>query len=298
MSDDIEPTSLTECADVRPGDSVCSGWGYLFLNLQRAFVSLLSGAYDSPSTDSDGELTPSLLTIAAPTNRELVFANGGSVTVEWVLLGEAASSYQVLLQSAGGAGSATANFTAAAVCDAPTPSVPDGKGRPLVLQNCATRLALPAGFSPVGGSGVITVQPFSSSGAALLTPFALGIQEMDSGSTWVPTAATVSVLLGPPFPAPPFPRPSRILASGPIVSNASGASLCLSGNATAGVVVDPCDSAAADQQWDIMENHEVHSTQTGRCLDAALGTVGKHVYTNGCVGNGVGQLWNPTSGEL
>ena len=34
LSDDIEPTSLTECADIRPGDSVCSGWGFLFLNLQ------------------------------------------------------------------------------------------------------------------------------------------------------------------------------------------------------------------------------------------------------------------------
>ena len=35
-----------------------------------------------------------------------------------------------------------------------------------------------------------------------------------------------------------------------------------------------------------------------RCLDAAIGTIGKHVYTNGSVGNEVGQVWNPTSGEL
>ena len=98
LSDDIEPTSLTECADIRPGDSVCSGWGFLFLNLQRAFVAMLGGSY--PDAPPGSSMAPSLLTIATPTNREVVDVTK-KISVSWVLLGTAAESFTIELLAAG-----------------------------------------------------------------------------------------------------------------------------------------------------------------------------------------------------
>jgi hypothetical protein len=44
LSNDIEPTSLTECGHVRQGDAGCGGWGFFYLNLMRATVALARGA--------------------------------------------------------------------------------------------------------------------------------------------------------------------------------------------------------------------------------------------------------------
>ena len=57
-------------------------------------------------------------------------------------------------------------------------------------------------------------------------------------------------------------------------------------------------SEAPEQQWQIMSSGEVHNQASGTCLDAALGTLGRHGYTNGCVGGGVGQLWRFDGGAL
>ena len=44
LSNDIEPTSLTECGYVRPGDSGCGGWGFYYLNLLAATLDLYRNA--------------------------------------------------------------------------------------------------------------------------------------------------------------------------------------------------------------------------------------------------------------
>ena len=36
LTDDIEPTSLTECGDVKANDTSCGGWGCTALNVLRA----------------------------------------------------------------------------------------------------------------------------------------------------------------------------------------------------------------------------------------------------------------------
>lgn len=291
MSDDIEPTSLTECAGIRPGDSVCSGWGFKFLNLQRAFVSLLSGYY--PDRADQTTQIPSLLTIAVPTNRELVsIASGRSVYVEWAVLGALADSFHVLLTTAAGAVIAEHNVTASAACPRAVPpsTVQDGKLRNLTFYSCYATLGL-LSASDIGGQGgeiVVKAEP-------LFTPFRLAVDQMDvfEKTGWVPVTASVSVILGPPFPAAPWEPPSkvRILATGPLTTAAAGSPLCLFADANGTAGLRECSSKDPLQVWHLMSNGEIHSVPTGRCLDAALGKLGTHIYTNVCVGNGVGQLW-------
>ena len=292
MSDDIEPTSLTECAGIRPGDSVCSGWGFKFLNLQRAFVSLLSGDY--PDRADQTAQAPTLLTIATPTNRELVsIAAGRPVYVEWAVLGALADSFHVSLTTAAGAVMAERNVTAAsAACPraVPPPTVQDGKLRNLTFYTCFTTLVV-VSASDIGGQAgqiAVTAEP-------LFTPFRLAVDQMDAfeNAAWAPVTASVSVLLGPPFPAAPWEPPSkaRILATGPLTTTAAGSPLCVYADANSTVGLRECASKDPSQVWHLMSNGEIHSVSTGRCLDAALGKLGRHVYTNGCVGNGIGQLW-------
>jgi hypothetical protein len=42
LSNDMEPTSLTECGHVRKGDRACGGWGFTYLNLLRATVEIFN----------------------------------------------------------------------------------------------------------------------------------------------------------------------------------------------------------------------------------------------------------------
>jgi hypothetical protein len=302
MSDDIEPTSLTECAGIRSGDSVCSGWGHLFLNLQRAFVAMLSGDYPAPRGDAAAAagVSPTLLTIAAPTNRQLVNVATRTIFVEWVLLGATPSSFHISLTTAAGIVVAERNVTAVdAACVLPAPVVQDGKGQPLHFQRgCSTTLKLPPGGAIGGQGGRVVVNA-----APLLTPFPLALHQVDEFTEgWVPLSASVTVILGPPFPAPPW-KPAvkgRVIATGPIVSTAGGASRCLLGNANGTIGLGACTNitAASAQLWRLMSTGEIHSVRTGSCLDAAYGKIGRHVYGNTCVGNGVGQLWQTDGGTL
>ena len=214
MSDDGEPTSLTECAYVRTSDSVCSGWGLLFLNLQRALAALLGGSYADPGAGDDS--TPNLLTIAWPTNRQPVHV--GPIRITWALLGTTPGSFSVSLISQASATISAANVSAPAVCEMTGSVVSDGKGRSMAMHTCDTMLVLPA--SAAGRqSATILVAAFAAEVPikALATPFALSLSEMDSGTRWIPATASVTILLGPPFPAPPS-HTGTILATGPLPS--------------------------------------------------------------------------------
>jgi hypothetical protein len=214
LSDDIEPTDLYECGAVRPGDSACGGWGFLFLNLQRAFVSMLSGAYTDNS--AGGQMTPSLLTIALPTNRQPVLAESGCITVKWVQLGARASSYVLLLRDEISVLTrASVNSTAESCNESSSEHFTDGKGRTLFLQSCKHCLSLEDADSLAGQAATVTVESMTGSPGSgqlhqlLSTPFPLALSEMDhsrlasgGGSWWAPTIANVSIVLGPPFPTP------------------------------------------------------------------------------------------------
>jgi hypothetical protein len=62
LGNDMEPTSLTQCAYRRPNDSPYCGQGYFYTNLLAASISLLAG---NPSQST-------LLTVASPVNHSTV----------------------------------------------------------------------------------------------------------------------------------------------------------------------------------------------------------------------------------
>jgi hypothetical protein len=230
LSDDIEPSDLFECGVVRPGDASCGGWGFLFLNLQRALVSMLAGTYDDAGGGAGGAraggeamtIAPSLLTIAAPTNRQPIdveAAPDDAISVSWVQLGARASHYTLALRGGEDANglllaSATVNASGSS-CQAPAEHCADGKGHALHFVRCEHRLSLRGAGSSLGGQvATVTVESMTSSPSGvssddlnlphrLLTPFPLSLTEMDGGDGieggWVPTKASVSVVLGPPF---------------------------------------------------------------------------------------------------
>jgi hypothetical protein len=306
LSDDIEPTDLAECGAIRPGDASCGGWGFLFLNLQRGFVSMLSGAYSRGGGQAVAVATPSLLTIAGPTNREPVLAlPAGAITVSWVELGAGASSWVVILRDNGMAVLATATVSSADVCtESANERSTDGAGRALVLQSCWHTLRFDPKSSLVGQDATVEVGAMTSAGQPVLTPFALSVSEMDAAapanSDWVPSSASVSIILGPPFPLKPAPPLATVIATGAIIGTFGGnKTVCMSaGNNTSSVTLVPCTTSVHEQSWQLLSSGEIHSAPSGRCLDGALGGIGQPVYVNGCVGHGGGQVWSDLQDSL
>lgn len=215
MSDDIEPSDLYECGSVRPGDTSCGGWGFLFVNLQRALVSMLVGAYPDNSagetTSSLSAVAPSLLTVAAPTHREpiLVETDGGSITVRWVQLGARATHYVLAVCGDDGPPLARKSVNASIFCnESSSEHSTDGKGRALYLSTCEHDVSLDGAGSLRGHTATLTVESMIESPGGprrVLTPFPLSLNDMDDHDSdeWVPATASVAVVLGPPFPSPP-----------------------------------------------------------------------------------------------
>ena len=182
----------------------------MFVNLQRALAALLGGLYAVPGTGDDS--TPNLLTIAGPTNRQPVHM--GPIRITWALLGATPGSFSVSLTSQAGAPISAANVSAATVCEMTGSAVSDGKGRSMAMRTCDTTLVIPAGAAG-GQSATIVVAGFAAGvpTKALATPFALSLSEMDSGTRWIPATASVTILLGPPFPVLPSKHTGTILAT-------------------------------------------------------------------------------------
>ena len=156
-------------------------------------------------------IAPSLLTIAAPTNRQPVVVEepGDVVSVSWVQLGARASHCILVLRDDTGL-VARATLNASGSCQDSADHSADGKGRTLHFVRCDHRLSLEGAGSLGGQAATVTVESMTSSPGGsgeprrLLTPFPLSLTEMGGGTDgWVPTMASVSVVLGPPFPPPP-----------------------------------------------------------------------------------------------
>eukprot|EP01046_Picozoa_sp_COSAG06_P053708 COSAG06_NODE_9353_length_1922_cov_1.471750_1_plen_205_part_10 len=190
---------------------------------------MLVGTYDDAGGGAGGggeAIAPSLLTIAAPTNRQPVDvkeAPDDAISVSWVQLGARTSHYTLALR---GGIDTTGSLLASATVNASGPSCQasaehcvDGKGRALHFVRCEHRLNLRGSGSSLGGQvATVTVESMTSSPSGvgsdglprrLLTPFLLSLTEMDGGDGmedgWTPAKASVSVVLGPPFRPPPPP---------------------------------------------------------------------------------------------
>lgn len=78
LSDDIEPTSLTDCGYVS-----CGGWGFYYLNLTRALI----GLYRHPNPQS------TVLAVGSPLQGSAVCGN--TLGVDWTALGAKPKGYEV-----------------------------------------------------------------------------------------------------------------------------------------------------------------------------------------------------------
>jgi hypothetical protein len=79
-SDDIEPTDRTAC-----GLRGCGGWGFYYFNLTRAIISLYRGK------------TPDITVLALSGPNTPVVMGTRTLTLHWEFLGEAPSSYSLLI---------------------------------------------------------------------------------------------------------------------------------------------------------------------------------------------------------
>jgi hypothetical protein len=82
LSDDIEPTSLTECGDIKPGDERCGGWGFTPLNYLRA--SIWAGLrHAAQSNESNTTQHPCVLAIVSPDDESQFLSSSGPIEVTW-----------------------------------------------------------------------------------------------------------------------------------------------------------------------------------------------------------------------
>ncbi len=80
LSDDIEPTRLTGCAY-----RGCGGWGYYYMNLTKALISLYKG--ETPDA--------TVMVLSAPFQGAAV--RGNHIPLRWSVLGKPAVAYSILL---------------------------------------------------------------------------------------------------------------------------------------------------------------------------------------------------------
>ena len=80
LSNDIEPTSLTSCAY-----RGCGGWGFRYLNLTRAMITL----YKAPTSKR------SILVIS--NTNHLMLPNKGDLILKWSVMGAKPTGYDILL---------------------------------------------------------------------------------------------------------------------------------------------------------------------------------------------------------
>ena len=93
LTDDIEPTSLTECGDIKPGDERCGGYGFTALNYLRAAI----WAALRHSTNPTGQY-PCVLAIVTPDD-ESEFASGSEpIEITWRTLAPVAAGVRFIVQ--------------------------------------------------------------------------------------------------------------------------------------------------------------------------------------------------------
>ena len=89
LTDDIEPTSLTECGDVKPGDSRCGGWGFSALNYLRA--AIWAGLRQQPQPEQGSGL-PCVLAVVTPDDEAKFAAGTKEIEITWRTLAPVAAS--------------------------------------------------------------------------------------------------------------------------------------------------------------------------------------------------------------
>ena len=92
LTDDIEPTSLTECGDVKLGDSRCGGWGFTALNYLRAAIWALR------NHSGDAGQDPCVLAILQPDDESSFAVGTARIMVEWRTLTAAAPGAKFSVQ--------------------------------------------------------------------------------------------------------------------------------------------------------------------------------------------------------
>jgi hypothetical protein len=90
LSDDIEPTSLTECGDVKHGDT-CGGWGFSALNYLRAAIWAGLRNY-SDSVNGHEDSHPCVLAILQPDDESKFAAGTARINVKWRTLAASAET--------------------------------------------------------------------------------------------------------------------------------------------------------------------------------------------------------------
>jgi hypothetical protein len=80
FSDDLEPTQMDAC-----GERVCGGWGYYFVNLTRAQISLYRGQ------------TPDITVLALSGPFQPAAVNAKQLPLTWNVLGKQPDSYTLQL---------------------------------------------------------------------------------------------------------------------------------------------------------------------------------------------------------
>lgn len=86
LSNDLEPTSLTDCGVARPNDRGCVGWGFAPLNMLSAMLYLVG----NPAAKS------TVMALQAPL-RGASYGSGTPLAIEWVVVGTPASTFEVFL---------------------------------------------------------------------------------------------------------------------------------------------------------------------------------------------------------
>jgi len=84
LSNDIEPTSLTDCGYARPNDRPCGGWGFRPLNLLSAMMTQLRSPSDSTN----------LITLVSPLPLS-TYSQQSPVVVQWATYGSVGSGFSV-----------------------------------------------------------------------------------------------------------------------------------------------------------------------------------------------------------
>lgn len=112
MTDDIEPTSLTECGDVKLNDTRCGGWGFTSLNYLRAAIwaGLRNHSYagqqefsvlsPSASTESTPKQPggPCVLAVVTPDDESTFAADTTTIQITWRTLLSAAAAVKYTVQ--------------------------------------------------------------------------------------------------------------------------------------------------------------------------------------------------------
>ena len=93
LTDDIEPTSLTECGDVKANDTRCGGWGFTALNFLRA--AIWAGLRD-PTAGADAE--PCVLAIVTPDDESRFAAGTDQIEITWRTLAPVGDAVKFAVQ--------------------------------------------------------------------------------------------------------------------------------------------------------------------------------------------------------